>query len=227
MTGLASGSASAPLAVMVACLAGLTVALITRPVLRRLPEPAEPDGKTAYRDLPTRAFVLACSAAAALTGALAAAALPASMLPPWLVLATIGVLLAGVDLMTTWLPRRLTHAAWMLMVLAFGVCLLAGVDAAVAVRAAVGALTGGGVYGIVWAISRGGVGFGDVRFAPLIGAAAGGVSLTVLVWSLLLGSLLGAAHGLVRLARRRAGPFPYAPAMLAGAYLALSLAPPG
>jgi prepilin signal peptidase PulO-like enzyme (type II secretory pathway) len=37
---------------------------------------------------------------------------------------------------------------------------------------------------------------------------------------LFAGSLLGAAYGGLRLLRRRTGPFPYAPALLAGAYLA-------
>ena len=70
-------------------------------------------------------------------------------------------------------------------------------------------------------MSRGGFGFGDVRFAPLIGAAAAAHSLSLLLWALVLGSLVGAVQGLVRLARRRRAPFPYAPAMLTGAYLAL------
>ena len=44
--------------------------------------------------------------------------------------------------------------------------------------------------------------------------------LPVLLLGLFAGSVLGAAYGGLRLVRRRAGPFPYAPAMLAGAYLA-------
>ena len=59
-----------------------------------------------------------------------------------------------------------------------------------------------------------------MRFAPLVGAATAGHSWSLLIWALLLGSLAGAGHGLLRLALRRAGPFPYAPSMLLGAYLA-------
>ena len=33
----------------------------------------------------------------------------------WVVLGTVGLLLAAVDARTTWLPLRLTHAAWVLM----------------------------------------------------------------------------------------------------------------
>ena len=83
-----------------------------------------------------------------------------------------------------------------------------------------GAAVAGLLLFLVWFISRGGIGFGDVRFAPLVGAATASQSWSVLIWALLLGSLAGAAHGLARLALRRAGPFPYAPTMLLGAYLA-------
>jgi hypothetical protein len=34
------------------------------------------------------------------------------------------------------------------------------------------------------------------------------------------GTLVGAAHGVLRLLRRQRGSFPYAPAMLGGSYLA-------
>lgn len=73
-------------------------------------------------------------------------------------------------------------------------------------------------------MTRGGFGFGDVRYAPLVGAATATVSWTLLAWALVLGSLVGAVLGLVRLARRRRGAFAYAPAILAGSYLAVALA---
>ena len=80
------------------------------------------------------------------------------------------------------------------------------------------------LYFGIWLVARGGFGFGDVRFAPLVGAATAAHSWSLLIWAMLLGSILGALYGVVRLARRRAGPFPYAPAMLAGAYLACGTA---
>jgi len=91
---------------------------------------------------------------------------------------------------------------------------------AILLRAAAGAALAGALYLLVWLLSRGGFGFGDVRFAPLLGAAAAAHSWRLLVAALLAGSLLGAAHGLVRVLRRSGGSFPYAPAMLAGSYLA-------
>ena len=85
---------------------------------------------------------------------------------------------------------------------------------------AAGAAIAGGLYLLVWMISRGGFGFGDVRFAPLLGAAAAADSWTLLWWTLLLGTLVGGLFGVLRLALGRREAFPYAPSMLVGAYAA-------
>ena len=82
----------------------------------------------------------------------------------------------------------------------------------------------GAVFGAIWLVTRGGIGFGDVRFAPLVGAATAAASWTLLAWALVLGSLTGALVGLVRLAVGRRGSFAYAPSILAGAYLAAAVA---
>ena len=91
----------------------LVLALGSGPVLRRLPEPG-PDhpgfdpAKTPYRQLAGRGFAARCAAAGGLAALLVTSTLPASLWPPWLVLATAGTLLAGIDAATTWLPWRLT-----------------------------------------------------------------------------------------------------------------------
>ena len=90
----------------------------------------------------------------------------------------------------------------------------------VAVRALAGAAIAGGLYLLVWLLSHGGFGFGDVRFAPLLGAAAAADSWTLLWWTLLLGTVAGGLIGLLRLAQGWRGAFPYAPSMLIGAYAA-------
>jgi leader peptidase (prepilin peptidase)/N-methyltransferase len=207
-TGLAAGGSAA-----------VVTALLVLLVLPRLPEPADGDGKPLYRDLATPAFVLGCTALAGLAAAIAWLTGPQQIQPLWWVLSVLGVLLAVIDARTTWLPLRLTHAAWLAMaVAAVAVWALAG--GSTALRTAGGAALAGLLFFLVWFISGGGIGFGDVRFAPLVGAAAASHSWSVLIWALLLGSLAGACHGLVRLALRRTGAFPYAPTMLVGAYLA-------
>ena len=91
-------------------------------------------------------------------------------------------------------------------------------------RAAAGAALALLLYGVVWLASRGGFGFGDVRFAPLVGAPAAAHSWSLLLWALLLGSVAGAAWGVLRMLRGRRGPYPYAPWLLAGGYLACATA---
>jgi leader peptidase (prepilin peptidase) / N-methyltransferase len=210
-TGLAAGWAAAGAAVVTALLVLL--------VLPRLPEPADGDGKPLYRDLATRRFALGCAVLAAVAAAAAWLTGPPSIQPLWWVLSVFGVLLAVIDARTTWLPLPLTRAAWLAMAAA-AVVVWALAGGPTVVRAAAGAALAGLLFFLVWLISRGGIGFGDVRFAPLVGAATASHSWSLLIWALLLGSLAGATHGLVRLALRRAGPFPYAPTMLLGAYLA-------
>jgi leader peptidase (prepilin peptidase)/N-methyltransferase len=138
----------------------------------------------------------------------------------WLVLAILGVLLAAIDARTSWLPLQLTRTAWLAMAVAAVLAASFGGGVWVPVRAIVGAAIAGGLYLLVWLLSRGGFGFGDVRFAPLLGAAAAADSWTLLWWTLLLGTVAGGLMALLRLAQGRRDAFPYAPSMLTGAYAA-------
>jgi len=198
----------------------VTTALLVRPVLGRLPEPAEADGKPMYRDLGSTRFLVVCGVLAGLAAALSWLTLPGYAQPMWSVLAILGVLLAAIDARTSWLPLQLTRVAWLAMAVASLVGAFLGGDGRVAVRVAAGAAIAGGLYLMVWLISRGGFGFGDVRFAPLLGAAGAAASWTLLWLTLLLGTVVGGFVGLLRLARGRREAFPYAPSMLIGAYAA-------
>jgi leader peptidase (prepilin peptidase) / N-methyltransferase len=204
----------------VGILAGLCLGLSTPALLRLLPEPADPPAdKVPYADLATAGFAGTVGAAGAVAVGLAALTIPVAALPLWLVLGTVAVLLAAIDARTTWLPRPLTQAAW----IATGVAALLGAalgGGEPLLRSIAGFLLAGALFGLVWLATRGGFGFGDVRFAPLVGAATAAVSWTLLAWALVLGSLVGALVGVVRLVARRPGAFAYAPAILAGAYLA-------
>lgn len=202
-----------------AAVLGVATALLTRPTLRRLPEPDEHPDKTPYRHLGSTGFVVVVAVLTTATAALAAVTVPTTVLPVWWVLSSVGVLLVAVDARTTWLPLPLTRLAWSLMAAALvAVGLLDGWPTAL--RGVVGAALAGGLYLLVWRLSRGGFGFGDVRFAPLLGAATACGSWTLLLWGLVLGSFAGGVQGLTRLLRRRRDGFAYAPAMLSGVYLA-------
>ena len=193
---IGDGLAAAAIAVMIA----MTTGLLVRPLLRLLPEPVPGDDKPIYRDLGSTRFLLVCGVLAGIAAAVSWLSLPRYAQPMWSVLAILGVLLAAIDARTSWLPLQLTRIAWLAMALATLLAALLGGDVWVAVRSAAGAAIAGGLYLLVWLISRGGFGFGDVRFAPLLGAAAAADSWTLLWWTLLLGTLVGGLFGVLRLA---------------------------
>ena len=211
-------------ALSIAVVIGVTSALLVRPLLRRLPEPIPGDGKPSYRGLGSTRFLLVCGALAGIAAAISWLSLPRYTQPLWCVLAVLGVLLAAIDARTGWLPLQLTRIAWLAMAVAALLAGSLGGGVWATIRAAVGAAIAAGLYLFVWLISRGGFGFGDVRFAPLLGAAAAADSWTLLWWTLLLGTVVGGLLGVLRLARGRREAFPYAPSMLVGAYAACLVA---
>jgi leader peptidase (prepilin peptidase)/N-methyltransferase len=208
--------------VLLVLAAALPVLVGTRAVLVRLPEPAEPAGKAAYRTLPTRRFVATCTLLAAASAALVGLTLPAAAWPLWWVLCAPALVLVAVDARTTWLPLPLTRLVWAATVGAAVPATVLG-GQALLLRGALGAGSAALLYLVLWRLSRGGLGFGDVRLAPVLGAAAAAVGWSTLFATLLLGSLVGAAAGVLLAFRRRPGSFAYAPAMLAGAFLACGL----
>lgn len=211
--------ALAPRAVALLVVAAVPVLLLTRAVLVRLPEPAEPEGKTPYRELGTTGFVLACTALAAVAAVVVGLTLPTATWPLWWVLCAPVLLLVAVDARTTWLPLGLTRVVWVLAVGATVPATFLGGTPLLG-RAAVGAGASALLYLLLWRLSRGGLGFGDVRLAPVLGAAAAADGWSTLLTALLLGSLVGALVGVVLALRGRSGAFAYAPSMLAGAFLA-------
>ncbi|HJY44518.1 MAG TPA: prepilin peptidase [Propionibacteriaceae bacterium] len=207
-------------AAAIAMVIATTTGLLVRPLLRLLPGPVPGDGRPIYRDLGSTRFLLVCGGLAGIAAAVSWLSLPRYAQPMWSVLAILGVLLAAIDARTSWLPLQLTRIAWLAMALAALLAAPLGGGVWVSVRSAAGAAIAGGLYLLVWLISRGGFGFGDVRFAPLLGAAAAADSWTLLWWALLLGTLVGGLVGVARLALGQREAFPYAPSMLAGAYAA-------
>ena len=203
---------------------GLLTALLAILVPGRLPEPVGGGPTPAYRELPSGRFVFGCGLLAGVATAITWLTGPPAIQPLWWVLATLGVLLAAIDARTTWLPLPLTRFAWAAMVAAGLMAYALGAGWPSLLRAAAGAALALLLYWVVWLASRGGFGFGDVRFAPLVGAPAAAHSWSLLLWALLLGSVAGAVWGGVRMLRGRRGPYPYAPWLLAGGYLACATA---
>jgi leader peptidase (prepilin peptidase)/N-methyltransferase len=210
------------IAILLSALIAAVMALAAPVLLRRLPAPEdEPDLR--FADLATLRFRLVLLGVCLAGGLVLLLTLEPQLWPVWAPLAAIGPLLGLVDAHTGFLPIRLNYLA--LALVAGGVlasCWLRG-EWQPALLALVGGVGATACYGLLWWTSRGQFGFGDVRLAGLLGVATGATSLTVLLWSFVLGSFIGAFWALaVRLARR-GREFPYGPSMLLGPPAALVL----
>lgn len=187
--------------------------------LTRLAEPETAEAKMAYASLATPRIAVLVAIFSAAASWVAVTNIPVPVLPVWLVLSTLGIVLAAIDGWTTWIPARLTRGTWLVMTAAVGSTRLLGLDWTGLVRTVVGAAAVGVLYLVLWILTRGGFGFGDVRYVPLVAAPAAAVSIDTLIAAVLLGTVLALAHALVRLASRRGGMQPWAPSLALGAFL--------
>lgn len=83
----------------------------------------------------------------------------------------------------------------------------------IAVQSIAGAFLAGGTFWLLNWATHGGVGFGDVKLASLVGLVAGAVSLAAVWWAVALGTAGALIWARVR---RREGPFAYGPSLLTG-----------
>lgn len=194
-------------------------------VLPRLREPVTEEKKRPYADLATVRLAVVVAGLAAAGAGVAWLQLPVAQQPVWVVLSIVGVGLAAVDGLTTWIPAAATRWAWLAIAAAAPLMMLLGASWADVGRTVAGGVVAGGLYWLAWLLTRGGFGFGDVRFVPLIGAAAAAVSWTALFVALLVGSLIAVGHGVWRQVRRVGGVQPWAPSLLLGAYATLLILP--
>lgn len=213
-----------PAALIVLLALSLGSAAVFIPVMGRLaePVPADPD-KIPYAALATRRHAGSAACWTALLALPAVVLVSTGRLVPWLVFAVVGGIAATVDIVTTWIPRRLLHVAWLTAAVAAVVSTLVTGDLGALLRAVVGSLTMGLLFWIVHLVA--GLGFSDVRLGFLIGGVCAWQSVDTWLIAVVAGTMLGAVWGLVTAFRRgRDGPFPYGPSLLAGASIALVLA---
>lgn len=187
--------------------------------LARLAEPETAEAKMAYASLATPRLAALVGAFSAAASWVAVTNVPVPVLPVWLVLSTLGIVLAAIDGWTTWIPARLTRGTWLVMAAAVGSTRLLGLDWTGLVRTVAGAGAVGLLYLVLWIITRGGFGFGDVRYVPLVAAPAAAVGVDTVLATMLLGTLLALAQGVWRHATGQPGMQPWAPALALGAFL--------
>ena len=145
-------------------------------------------------------------------------------LPAYLYLAGVGLALALIDLDTKRLPDVLTLPAYGVTAVLLGLAARLGDDTDALLRAAVGAAALGAFYFVVWFVYPSGMGFGDVKLAPTVGAYLAWVSYGVLAVGAFAGFLFGAVVGSTLMVAGKAGrksKVPFGPFMLAGALFAL------
>jgi leader peptidase (prepilin peptidase)/N-methyltransferase len=140
--------------------------------------------------------------------------------------AGFGVVLVFVDLAVQRLPLRLSYAA------VAGLLVLLGVDALVShawipwFRALLGAAVAGAVLAVCALMLPAWVGWGDVRYALAVGAAAAWVGWLTLYAAAVLATLAAALVGVVLIVARRARlttHLPQAPFLYSGTLLAVAL----
>lgn len=145
-------------------------------------------------------------------------------LPAYLLLTGFLVVLSAIDIDTTTLPRRLIY-----LCSALGAVLLliatAVDDSWHRLRwAAIGAFGTYVAFRALHAAARGGLGYGDVRLAAMLGGYLGWRGMAYVPVGIFAGFVLGAAVGVVLLLAQRASrrtALPFGPFLAAGALLTI------
>ncbi|MDX2542574.1 prepilin peptidase [Streptomyces sp. WI04-05B] len=161
------------------------------------------------------ATALVCAALAAATGT-------RPELGAWLLLAPVGVLLAVVDFRVQRLPDPLTLPLAAAALVLLGGAALLPEHAGDWLVSLLGALALGGAYFVLFLISPGGMGFGDVKLALGLGAILGWYGWGSVVLGTFAGFLFGGLYGLALVVARRAGrktSIPFGPFLIAGAFV--------
>ena len=154
---------------------------------------------------------------------------PSWELPAFLYRAAITVALALIDLDVHRLPDKIVLPSYLVGgVLLAGASLLNG-DPGQILRAAIGLAALWLLYFLLALIYPGGMGFGDVKLAGVLGMYLAWLGWAELLVGGFLGFVLGGVVGAALMAFKRAGrksKIPFGPFMLAGAYAGIVLGQP-
>jgi leader peptidase (prepilin peptidase)/N-methyltransferase len=134
------------------------------------------------------------------------------------------VALVWIDLHEFRLPREITYTAFVLSSIALVVAALVADEPERIWKAALGAGIALAIMGLIYVVSRGGMGDGDVRLAPLLGLHLGYLNPAIVPVGLFYGFVIGAVVGVAAMALGSAGrktALPFGPFLAAGTVLAV------
>ena len=140
------------------------------------------------------------------------------------VLAAGLVALSWIDLKTKRLPREIIYVTAAIGVPLLCVAALVRHEPKRMLTMLIGAALALAFMGVVYLVSRGGMGDGDVRLSPLLGAYLGWLNPGFVAVGLFLGFVLGAVAGLALMAVGRAGrktAVPFGPFLAMGALISI------
>jgi len=140
-----------------------------------------------------------------------------------LYLALISIALLVIDLRVFRLPDALVLPSIAVMAVLLAADFLLGGPGSLT-RAGIGVAIAGGFYGALWFFYPGGMGFGDVKTAALLGMTLGYLGWASLAVGLILGPIIGGILVVGGLATRkvtRKTRVPYGPALILGAWVGI------
>ncbi|MBV9935013.1 MAG: prepilin peptidase [Actinobacteria bacterium] len=144
--------------------------------------------------------------------------------PAYLVLAASLLAISVIDLKLYIVPNRIVYPTLAIAIpLLIGAALLQHHNDAIK-TAAIGSVAAWFFLLVVHFIQPGGMGFGDVRLAAILGLYLGWINLRLVLWGMLAGFVLGAVIGLGLIVfggRGRKEAVPFAPFLAAGTLLAI------
>jgi leader peptidase (prepilin peptidase)/N-methyltransferase len=144
--------------------------------------------------------------------------------PAYCVLMAGLVALSWIDLKTKRLPRQIIYVTAIIGVPLLCVAALVEHEPKRLWMMLLGAAISLSVMGLIYLASRGGMGDGDVRLSPLLGAYLGFLNPGLALVGLFYGFISGAIVGLVLMARKRVGlrsSVPFGPFLALGTVLAI------
>lgn len=151
------------------------------------------------------------------------------VVPAFCILAAALVALVWIDLREFRLPREITYTAFVLGSIALVVAALVNGEPERIWNAYLGAGIALAVMGAIYLASRGGMGDGDVRLAPLLGLYLGYLNPGIVPIGLFIGFLLGAIVGVAMMAVGKGGrktALPFGPFLAAGTVIAVFVGQP-